>query len=143
MYFEASKSIYYYLLFIISFGNVKHVIVEIHTDYQRVEPVEIEYIYINIYIQRPATYPTPAKCRYGVRCNNFYCNFQHPVPRQGAELCSDNCEDKKCQKFHLYKNNITGNCKFQDNCERPLCSLKHPNVYYIILLFYFVVLAMQ
>lgn len=51
MYFEASKSIYYYVLFIISFGNVKHVIVEIHTDYQRVEPVEIEYIYINIYIE--------------------------------------------------------------------------------------------
>lgn len=60
---------YLFIYYINSFGNVKHVIVEIHTDYQRVEHVEIEYIInINMYLFIIETSYISNTCKMSLWC---------------------------------------------------------------------------
>lgn len=64
------------------------------------------------------------KCEYGISCNNYHCEKEHPVGRRYKCKFGEKCNRPGC-KF-LHPKIKTNECKFGINCTNIACKFQHP-----------------
>jgi hypothetical protein len=65
-------------------------------------------------------------CSYGIKCNNYYCDKQHPYGRRYKCKFGEKCNRNDC-KF-LHPKTKMNDCKFGINCTNESCNFEHPKM---------------